>query len=89
MPRFPRHSEHHVVERLGWLRAAVLGANDGLVSNLSLVMGIAGANAGGPPVLIDTDFAAADEIQHEIVPRVLADLDGTAGYFDPPIRKGR
>jgi VIT1/CCC1 family predicted Fe2+/Mn2+ transporter len=34
------------------LRAAVLGANDGLVSNLSLVMGVAGASAGGAPVLI-------------------------------------
>ncbi len=34
------------------LRAAVLGANDGLVSNLSLVMGVAGASAGGSPVLI-------------------------------------
>jgi VIT1/CCC1 family predicted Fe2+/Mn2+ transporter len=34
------------------LRAAVLGANDGLVSNFSLVMGVAGASAGGAPVLI-------------------------------------
>jgi VIT1/CCC1 family predicted Fe2+/Mn2+ transporter len=34
------------------LRAAVLGANDGLVSNFSLVMGVAGASAGGPPVLV-------------------------------------
>lgn len=34
------------------LRAAVLGANDGLVSNFSLVMGVAGASAGGEPVLI-------------------------------------
>ena len=34
------------------LRAAVLGANDGLVSNFSLVMGVAGASAGGAPVLV-------------------------------------
>ena len=40
-----RHPERHRVGRLGWLRAAVLGANDGLVSNLSLVMGVAGAAA--------------------------------------------
>ena len=50
---------------------------------------VAGADAGGPPVLIDTDFAVADEIQHEMVARVLADLDGAAGDLDPPIRKGR
>jgi vacuolar iron transporter family protein len=38
-----RHSdaEHHYMQRIGWLRAAVLGANDGIVSNASLVLGIA------------------------------------------------
>ena len=41
-----------VAGRLNWLRAAVLGANDGLVSNFSLVMGVAGASAGGAPVLV-------------------------------------
>ena len=34
------HSEIHMVRRIGWLRAAVLGANDGLVSTASLVVGL-------------------------------------------------
>jgi VIT1/CCC1 family predicted Fe2+/Mn2+ transporter len=40
-----RHSEHHRSERIGWLRAAVLGANDGILSTASLVLGVAGAGA--------------------------------------------
>jgi VIT1/CCC1 family predicted Fe2+/Mn2+ transporter len=39
------------MERIGWLRAAVLGANDGLVSTASLIVGIAGANAGHATIL--------------------------------------
>jgi VIT1/CCC1 family predicted Fe2+/Mn2+ transporter len=38
-----RHRENHFVERIGWLRAAVLGANDGIVSTASLVLGVAAA----------------------------------------------
>jgi VIT1/CCC1 family predicted Fe2+/Mn2+ transporter len=38
-----RHAEHHAVERLGWLRAAVLGANDGILSTASLIVGVAAA----------------------------------------------
>jgi VIT1/CCC1 family predicted Fe2+/Mn2+ transporter len=41
-----RHRERHRTERIGWLRAAVLGANDGIVSTASLVVGVA---AGGAP----------------------------------------
>ena len=41
----PRHSERHRIERIGWLRAAVLGANDGIVSTASLVLGVAAAHA--------------------------------------------
>jgi VIT1/CCC1 family predicted Fe2+/Mn2+ transporter len=37
------HSEVHYVNRLGWLRAAVLGANDGLISIASLIVGVASA----------------------------------------------
>ena len=37
----PRHREHHRSNRTGWLRAAVLGANDGIVSTASLVIGVA------------------------------------------------
>ena len=46
------HREWHRSERIGWLRAAVLGANDGLVSTASLVVGVAAANAGRQDVLI-------------------------------------
>jgi len=41
------HYEFHKVDRVGWLRAAVLGANDGLISTASLVMGMSAAQASG------------------------------------------
>ena len=47
-----RHPERHRTERIGWLRAAVLGANDGIVSTASLVLGVATAEAGRSTVLI-------------------------------------
>ncbi len=37
------HKESHLVERIGWLRAAVLGANDGIISTASLILGVASA----------------------------------------------
>jgi VIT1/CCC1 family predicted Fe2+/Mn2+ transporter len=40
------HVERHRTERIGWLRAAVLGANDGIVSTASLIVGVAAASAG-------------------------------------------
>ncbi len=40
-----RHQEHHRLSHMGWLRAAVLGANDGIVSTVSLLMGMIAANA--------------------------------------------
>lgn len=40
-----RHAERHLTERIGWLRAAVLGANDGIVSTASLLLGVAAAGA--------------------------------------------
>ena len=46
------HSERHNIDRIGWLRAAVLGANDGIVSTSSLVVGVAAAAAGKPEVLL-------------------------------------
>jgi VIT1/CCC1 family predicted Fe2+/Mn2+ transporter len=51
MSRLP-HREIHMVRRIGWLRAAVLGANDGLVSTASLVVGVAAAGSGKPDILI-------------------------------------
>ena len=47
-----RHAERHRTERVGWLRAAVLGANDGLVSTASLVLGVAAAEASRSAVLV-------------------------------------
>lgn len=52
-----RHTERHRTERIGWLRASVLGANDGIVSTASLVVGVAAANADHSSILI-TGIAA-------------------------------
>ena len=46
------HAENHLVSRIGWLRAAVLGANDGIVSTASLIVGVASASAGSSEVLV-------------------------------------
>ena len=42
---FPKHTEKHLIDRIGWLRAAVLGANDGILSTASIVSGVAAAGA--------------------------------------------
>ena len=47
-----KHLERHRTDRIGWLRAAVLGANDGLVSTASLVVGVAAAHAGRNEILV-------------------------------------
>lgn len=46
------HGERHRTDRIGWLRAAVMGANDGIVSTASLVIGVAGAGASAHDVLV-------------------------------------
>jgi len=46
------HLERHSIERVGWLRAAVLGANDGIVSTASLVLGVASANTSSSGILL-------------------------------------
>src|SRR5689334_17558300 len=46
------HKEIHVVERIGWLRAAVLGANDGIISTASLILGVASAAASRNDILL-------------------------------------
>ena len=48
----PRHIERHRTKRIGWLRAAVLGANDGIVSTASLVLGVAAAHATHSNIMI-------------------------------------
>jgi len=47
-----RHRERHRTDRIGWLRAAVLGANDGIVSTASLVLGVAAAHASHGSVMV-------------------------------------
>ena len=49
---FYRHRERHRTEHIGWLRAAVLGANDGIVSTASLVLGVAAADGTHSNVLV-------------------------------------
>ena len=51
MPR-AIHVERHYTQRIGWLRAAVLGANDGIVSTAALVVGVAAADSGRPSILV-------------------------------------
>jgi VIT1/CCC1 family predicted Fe2+/Mn2+ transporter len=51
-PTFRSHGERHFAQRIGWLRAAVLGANDGIVSTASLIVGVASADADRSAVLI-------------------------------------
>ncbi|MBL8905845.1 MAG: VIT family protein [Rhizobiales bacterium] len=52
MSRIGTHKERHLVSRIGWLRAAVLGANDGIVSTASLIVGVAAAAVQSSEVLI-------------------------------------
>jgi VIT1/CCC1 family predicted Fe2+/Mn2+ transporter len=47
-----RHAERHYTQRIGWLRAAVLGANDGIVSTASLIVGVAAAESAREGVLL-------------------------------------
>ena len=46
------HSEHHYIHRIGWIRAAVLGANDGILSIASLLMGVAAATQDQTTLLV-------------------------------------
>jgi VIT1/CCC1 family predicted Fe2+/Mn2+ transporter len=52
MSRLHVHAEDHAASRIGWLRAAVLGANDGIVSTASLIVGVAASEASRSNVLI-------------------------------------
>ncbi len=47
-----RHQEGHLVSRIGWLRAAVLGANDGIISTASIILGVASATTSKSDVLV-------------------------------------
>jgi len=52
MTRLRLHSERHLVSRVGWLRAAVLGANDGIVSTASLIIGVAAASVPSGNIIV-------------------------------------
>lgn len=52
MIRTIKHHEHHRLDRIGWLRAAVLGANDGILSTASLLVGVASAATGAGNILL-------------------------------------
>jgi VIT1/CCC1 family predicted Fe2+/Mn2+ transporter len=47
-----KHTERHATERIGWLRAAVLGANDGIISTASLIVGVAAADADHNAIMV-------------------------------------
>ena len=47
-----RHDERHAIEHVGWLRAAVLGANDGILSTASLIVGVASASSGPREMIV-------------------------------------
>lgn len=51
-PSGSRHPERHHAQHSGWLRAAVLGANDGIVSTAALILGVAAANASSQHILV-------------------------------------
>ena len=50
--RLRLHTETHLVQRIGWLRVAVLGANDGIMSTASLIVGVAAASARQNDILV-------------------------------------
>ncbi len=52
MPRARKQSNQHHIQRIGWLRAAVLGANDGILSTSSLIVGVAAASPGKTAILL-------------------------------------
>lgn len=52
MPRLKSHDETHLATRIGWLRAAVLGANDGIISTSSLIVGVAAATPNRAAMLV-------------------------------------
>lgn len=52
MAHIPRHIERHYISRTGWIRAAVLGANDGIISTTSLLVGVASAHASGTNIFM-------------------------------------
>ena len=89
MPSRWRHTERHRTDRIGWLRAAVLGANDGIVSTASLVLGVAAASADHSSILL-TGVAGlvAGAMSMAAVLATLADDKAPEGALDLAIEVG-
>ncbi len=75
--KFRSHPERHAVSRIGWLRAAVLGANDGIISTASLIVGVAASGADKPAILISggaalvAAFLARRPVEREVGAKML------------------
>ena len=85
----PIHIERHYAERIGWLRAAVLGANDGIVSTASLVVGVAAASAGKSEVLVaGTQLTPAERAGYEArIESVLAGAPPARRCYDVDVQR--
>jgi len=62
-----RHTESHRSHRIGWLRAAVLGANDGIVSTASLIVGVAAADTARSGILVAGLAGAISKLVENLV----------------------
>ena len=90
MSRSHLHAETHLVDRIGWLRAAVLGANDGIVSTASLIVGVAAASsntsefllAGTAGLVAGAMWMRVDIIRFSMRrPSGMSDTGGAFSYF--------
>ncbi len=94
---FVQHRERHRTDRIGWLRAAVLGANDGIVSTASLVVGVAAAQSPSTEILVAgvaglvagaMSMAAGEYVSVSSQSDTeKADLDRERSCFTPDVRK--
>ena len=87
MRRLTRHRETHQVARLGWLRAAVLGANDGIVSTASLILGVAAA-AASQQTILDRRHRRAGRRRHVDGRRRVRVRQRAIGHRDSRSRQG-
>ena len=85
MSRLPLYPESHFVDRIGWLRAAVLGANDGILSTASLIVGVAAAAATQNNVLIAG--VAGHTIKDEATGNCTDQMDGLQSAWRPRLHR--
>jgi VIT1/CCC1 family predicted Fe2+/Mn2+ transporter len=67
MSRLRQPPEKHLINRIGWLRAAVLGANDGILSTASLIVGVAAAAAALHDILITGVAGLVAGLSHPLI----------------------